>query len=235
MNFDFDAGEILLIDKPLHWTSFNVVAKVRNAIKGGRKVGHAGTLDPLATGLLILCTGKATKKIEGFLGADKTYTGTFQLGITTPSYDFETEPDSNSPFEHITEEQIRETAASFLGESMQRPPDFSAIKVNGKRAYEGARKGHEIDIPSRLINLYEFEITGIELPYVHFKVKCTKGTYIRSLANDFGKKLGCGAALSALRRTASGDFLIENSWNLEELIAVIKAQREQQHAADSGS
>ncbi len=204
-------GQIILIDKPLEWTSFQVVNKIRWLIRKTYeikkiKVGHAGTLDPLATGLLLLCTGKFTKRIEEFQGQTKEYTGTITLGATTPSYDLETEIDHTFPTDHITEERIHQTTAQFIGEIQQYPPVFSALKKDGKRLYEYARKGEEVTIPSRAITINSFEITRIQLPEVDFKVVCGKGTYIRSLADDFGKALDCGAYLSALRRTKIGDF-----------------------------
>ena len=193
-------GEILLIDKPYGWSSFQAVKKVKWLLKA-KKVGHAGTLDPLATGLLILCTEKRTKEIESIQGQEKEYTGTITVGATTPSYDMETEPNQTFPFEHITSELINETLPKFIGDISQIPPLFSAIKVDGKRAYTMARQGSDHELKSRIINIREFEITRIELPEIDFRVCCSKGTYIRSLAFDFGKALGSGGYLSALRRT----------------------------------
>tara|TARA_R100001369_G_scaffold29172_4_gene52703 strand:- start:192397 stop:193083 length:687 start_codon:yes stop_codon:yes gene_type:complete len=217
---DFKEGQILLFDKPLGWTSFQLVNKVRWLIRKSCsikkiKVGHAGTLDPLATGLLVICTGKFTKRIEEFQGQEKEYTGTFTLGATTPSYDLETEIDQTYPTQHISEEKIREATSQFLGEISQFPPVFSALKKDGKRLYEYARNGEEVEIPSRKITIFSFEITKISMPNVDFKVTCSKGTYIRSLAHDFGKALGSGAHLSALRRTKIGALNVEDSLDVE--------------------
>ncbi len=213
---DLKKGQVLLIDKPLEWTSFDVVNKIRYAIlkKHGIKkfkVGHAGTLDPLATGLLIICVGKATKKIDTYQGMDKEYTGIITLGATTPSYDMETGIDNTFPVEHITPQMIEETAQSFIGKQWQTPPIFSAIKKNGKKMYEHARKGEQVEMEKRPIEIKEFEITEVKMPDVHFRVKVSKGTYIRSLAYDFGKKLNTGAYLSALRRTKIGDFNVKDA------------------------
>ena len=203
-------GEILLIDKPYGWSSFQAVKKVKWLLKA-KKVGHAGTLDPLATGLLILCTEKKTKEIESIQGQEKEYTGTITVGATTPSYDMETEPNQTFPFDHITLELINETLPKFIGDISQIPPLFSAIKVDGKRAYTLARQGSAHELKSRIINIREFEITRIELPEIDFRVCCSKGTYIRTLAFDFGKALGSGAHLSALRRTKIGNYSVENA------------------------
>jgi len=218
---DYKEGQVILIDKPLEWTSFQAVNKVRWLIRKSFgikkiKVGHAGTLDPLATGLLIICTGKFTKKIDTFQAQEKEYTGTFTLGATTPSYDLETEIDQTFDISKITSEKIRETTKQFIGEIKQQPPVFSALKKDGKRLYEFARSGEEVEIPLRKVIISEFEITKIELPKVAFRVVCSKGTYIRSLANDFGKALKNGAHLSALRRTNIGDFTVENAMRIEE-------------------
>jgi tRNA pseudouridine55 synthase len=224
--FDFETGELLLIDKPLEWTSFDVVGKVRNTIKIKKiKVGHAGTLDPLASGLLIVCTGKLTKKVDEYLAQEKEYTGTITLGATTPSYDLETEIDKTFSLENITEEMIRETSKKFIGEIEQISPAYSALKIDGERAYEKARRGEQVNIKSRKVTVSEFEITAINLPEVKFRIVCSKGTYIRSIANDFGKELNNGAYLSVLRRTRSGNFRIEDAWDLKELIEEIKRQR----------
>jgi tRNA pseudouridine55 synthase len=209
-------GKVLLLDKPLDWTSFDVVNKIRYSILKKYnikrfKVGHAGTLDPLATGLLIICVGKATKTINEYQNRSKEYTGTFTLGATTPSYDLETEVDAIFPTEHITEEQICETAKHFVGVQQQVPPIFSALKKNGRKMYELARKGEKVEMKSREIEIYEFEILSVNLPEVKFRVKVSKGTYIRSLAYDFGKTLGSGGYLSELRRTKIGNFSIENA------------------------
>ncbi len=216
-------GTRLLVDKPLTWTSFDVVNKIRFGLKhrlGIRKikVGHAGTLDPMATGLLIICTGKFTKKLTEYQGLGKEYTGTITLGATTPSFDQETEPDATFPFDHITPEQIEEARQQFLGELEQLPPMYSAIKVDGQPLYKKARKGEMVEVKARPVVIEEFEITHISLPHIEFRVKCSKGTYIRSLAHDFGKALNNGAYLSALRRTKIGHFDIENAWNLEALM-----------------
>ncbi|MBO0341776.1 MAG: tRNA pseudouridine(55) synthase TruB [Bacteroidota bacterium] len=213
---DFLNGQILLIDKPLEWTSFQAVNALKWAIRKKFdlkkiKIGHAGTLDPLATGLLIICTGKFTKKIPELQGQVKEYTGTFTLGATTPSYDLETEVNETFPTEHITDASIKEATTKFLGEIDQVPPIFSALKKDGKRLYELAREGKQVEIKSRKIEILEFEITRTELPKVGFRVVCSKGTYIRSLAHDFGKALGSGAYLSELRRTKIGDFNVNNA------------------------
>ncbi|NIK91649.1 tRNA pseudouridine(55) synthase TruB [Mangrovimonas sp. CR14] len=220
---DFKNGQVLLIDKPLDWTSFQVVNKLRWAIRKKHnlkkiKVGHAGTLDPLATGLLVICTGKKTKEIQTFQGQEKEYIGTIVLGSTTPSYDLETEIDQTFPTEHISETLIHETTKQFIGDIQQFPPVFSAIKKEGKRLYEFAREGKEVEIQSRTINISEFEITQINGLQVDFRVVCSKGTYIRSLAHDFGKALNSGGHLSALRRTRIGDFSIENSQSIDSFL-----------------
>ncbi|QIH33189.1 tRNA pseudouridine(55) synthase TruB [Sphingobacterium sp. DR205] len=225
--FNFAEGEMLLIDKPLTWTSFDVVGKVRNSLKPLKlKVGHAGTLDPLATGLLIVCTGKLTKKIDSYQAEDKEYTGTITLGGTTPSYDLETEIDETFPITHINEQMILDAAKSFVGDIQQFPPAHSAIKINGERVYEKARRGEDVEIKSRQVRINSFEIEKIELPNIYFRISCSKGTYIRSLAYDFGKVLQSGSHLSSLRRTKSGDYRVENAWNLEQLIAEIKRHKE---------
>jgi len=214
---DYQNGQILLIDKPLNWTSFQAVNKIKYALinKVGLpkkfKIGHAGTLDPLASGLLIICTGKFTKTIPELQGQAKEYTGTFFIGATTPSYDLETEIDNNFPISHINEELIHETVKQFLGEIDQKPPIYSAIKKDGVRLYEHARAGEVIEIAFRKTTIHEFEITRIALPEIDFRVVCSKGTYIRSLAFDFGKTLNSGAHLTALRRTKIGDYHVENA------------------------
>ena len=220
-------GEIILIDKPLDWTSFQVVNKIRWLIRSTFgikkiKVGHAGTLDPLASGLLILCTGKMTKSIEEFMGQEKEYTGTLTLGSTTPSYDLETEVDNTFPTDHITEELLQATLNQFVGTIDQYPPVFSALKKDGKRLYEFAREGIEVEIPARKVNIRSFELTQKAIPKVDFKVICSKGTYIRSLANDYGKALNSGAHLSALRRTRIGEFNIEQAISIEDFEKQIK-------------
>jgi len=217
----YKEGKVLLIDKPLEWTSFDVVNKVRWLLKrhfGIKKikVGHAGTLDPLATGLLILCVGKFTKKIETYQAQEKEYTGTFTLGATTPSYDLETEIDQFFDLSEITEEKIHEATQQFIGAIEQRPPIFSALKKDGKRLYELARAGEKVEVPKRMVSITEFEITNIDLPTVSFRVVCSKGTYIRSLAHDFGKSLDNGAHLSALRRTRIGEFKVDDAVVVEE-------------------
>jgi len=224
---DFKNGQIIIVDKPLGWTSFQVVNKLRWAIRQKFrikkiKVGHAGTLDPLATGLLVVCTGKFTKKIIEFQSELKEYTGTITLGATTPSYDLETEIDQVFPTNHITQKNIQEASKTFLGKIQQTPPLFSAIKKDGIRLYELARKGENTEINSREIEIFSFDITQIEMPKVKFKIVCSKGTYIRSIANDFGKTLQSGAHLSELRRTKSGDFDLSNAVLPEEFVETIK-------------
>jgi len=213
---DFETGQILLIDKPLHWSSYQAVNAVKWGIKTKFnikkiKVGHAGTLDPLATGLLIICTGKFTKKIAELQGQIKTYTGTISLGKTTPSYDLETEFDADFNTEHITEQQLLSTAELFTGDIQQRPPVFSALKKEGKRLYEYARAGESVEIPTRQVSVHSFTIAPKTFPTIAFEVVCSKGTYIRSLAHDYGKALKSGAHLSSLRRTKIGDFNVNNA------------------------
>ncbi len=223
---------MLLIDKPLTWTSFDVVKKVRGAVRI-KKVGHAGTLDPLATGLLIVCTGKQTKQIDHYQGQEKEYTGEITLGSTTPSYDLETEPENFLPTEHLTEQEILEAAKKFVGQIEQIPPVFSALKVDGKRAYKQARAGKEVKMKVRTVQIRQFEVTDIQLPKVSFKVVCSKGTYIRSLAHDFGASLAVGGHLSALRRTAIGEFRVEDAWDLHELIAQIRKVNDTSNSAQN--
>ncbi len=211
----FEAGQVILVNKPLEWTSFDVVRKIRNTIRI-KKVGHAGTLDPLATGLLIVCTGKFTKRINEFMSQEKEYTGTITLGAVTPTYDLESEPTDFKPFEHITETQLREATLPFIGNIMQVPPAHSAIKKDGKRLYELARKGEEVIVEPRPVTIREFELTAIEMPVVHFRVVCSTGTYIRSLAHDFGQQLGCGGYMSSLCRTRIGSFTLNESVTMEE-------------------
>ena len=214
---DYQNGQIILIDKPLQWTSFQAVNKMKYALinKAGLpkkfKIGHAGTLDPLATGLLIVCTGKFTKRITEIQSQVKEYTGTFHIGATTPSYDLETEINQNFPISHIDEVLIQEAVKQFLGEIDQKPPIYSAIKKDGVRLYEHARAGESIEIAFRKTTIYEFEITRIALPEIDFRVVCSKGTYIRSLAFDFGKALNSGAHLTALRRTKIGEYDVKNA------------------------
>ncbi|PWT74619.1 MAG: tRNA pseudouridine(55) synthase TruB [Bacteroidetes bacterium] len=219
----FELGQVLLINKPLEWTSADVVRKIRNIIRI-KKVGHAGTLDPLATGLLIVCTGKFTKKIQEFMDQEKEYSGTFTLGAVTPSYDLETEPANYQELTDIDEAKIRAATMQFIGEILQVPPIHSAIKKQGKRAYEFARKGQSIELEPRKITIREFEIRHIELPVVHFRVVCSTGTYIRSLANDFGQSLGCGAYLSSLCRMRIGSFTLDQSMSLAEAESFIRAE-----------
>jgi tRNA pseudouridine55 synthase len=216
---DFQNGQVLLIDKPLHWTSFQAVNKMKWALKSKLglkkiKIGHAGTLDPLATGLLLVCTGKFTKKITELQGQAKEYTGTFYIGATTPSYDLETEIDKTFSVEHIDEDLIHKTISQFLGEIDQKPPIFSAIKKDGIRLYEHARAGETVEIAYRKTTIHEFEITRIALPEIDFRVACSKGTYIRSLAFDFGKALQSGAHLIVLRRTKIGDYDVKNAMDV---------------------
>ena len=223
MKFDFQNGELILIDKELNWTSFDVVNKLRNSIKKKLdlkkiKVGHAGTLDPLATGLLIICTGKMTKKIDEFSCLDKTYTGKITIGSSTPSYDLETKPNIYYPTNHINDELILDTAEKFIGKTLQKPPIFSAIKKDGVRLYKLARKGVDIKIEKKEIIIHDFKITSINFNEIEFSVKCSKGTYIRSLANDFGKELGSGAHLSKLRRTSIGEYSVDKSYKLMSFI-----------------
>ena len=221
---DYLDGQVLLVDKPLEWTSFQVVNKLRWHIRQAFslkkiKVGHAGTLDPLATGLLIICTGKMTKQIDTFQGQIKTYTGTFVLGSSTPSYDLETEIDQTYPIAHITPEMIHQTTTKFIGEIDQFPPIFSALKKEGKRLYEFARAGQTVKIDSRKVTVQEFKITNIDGSAVDFSITCSKGTYIRSLAHDFGKALESGAHLTALRRTKIGDFSVESAISIDDFIS----------------
>lgn len=208
-------GTVILIDKPLRWTSFDVVRKLRYALKI-KKIGHAGTLDPLATGLLILCTGKMTKQIESFQSQEKEYTGKLVLGKTTPSFDLETEIDSETDITHLDEKTVLAATAPFTGIINQIPPVYSAIKVDGKRAYESARKGETIELKSREVEVRLFEITDISFPEISFRIVCSKGTYIRSLVRDFGVALGVGAYMSELRRTRIGDFTVEEAKTIEE-------------------
>ncbi|MFM9910854.1 MAG: tRNA pseudouridine(55) synthase TruB [Chitinophagaceae bacterium] len=217
----FEQGQVLLLNKPLHWTSFDVVREVRNLLKV-KKVGHAGTLDPLATGLLILCTGKFTKRINEFMTQEKEYTGTITLGAVTATYDLESEPTAIKKVDQVTEQQIIEASKKFIGKIMQVPPSFSAIKKDGKRMYDLARKGIEVVIEPRPITIKEFDISSIEMPIVSFRVVCTTGTYIRSLANDIGKELGCGGHLSSLCRTRIGAFTLEQSYTMDSLRAHVK-------------
>ncbi len=220
---DYQNGQVLLIDKPLHWTSFQVVKKIRSALRRKYgikkiKVGHAGTLDPLATGLLIVCTGKFTKKIHEYQGLVKAYSGTLKLGATTPSFDMETAVNAHFPTGHITRDVLEKARLQFTGSITQTPPVFSAVKQDGKRLYESARKGENVVVKSRKVHIYAFELTAVNLPEVSFYVQCSKGTYIRSLANDFGKAVASGAYLSELRRTKIGDFRVENAMTPQDFM-----------------
>lgn len=210
----YETGQVILIDKPIEWTSFDAVRKVRYLVKT-KKVGHAGTLDPLATGLLIICTGKFTKQINNYMAQEKEYTGSFTLGATTPTYDLESEPVDMKPYEHLTKEQIEAATVPFTGPILQIPPAHSAIKVDGKRVYELARRGQEVKLEPRPVTIHAFEITAIEGPKVFFRVVCSTGTYIRSLAHDFGQALGCGAYLSSLRRTKIGAFSVDDAMTIQ--------------------
>lgn len=220
-SIDFYGGEVLLIDKPKDISSFGAVNRIKHAFvkKTGKKrykIGHAGTLDPLATGLLILCSGKKTKTISGFQGMPKEYTGEIVLGATTPCYDLEMGIDKTFDYSHITEQEILDCAKSFIGENEQMPPIFSAKKVKGKRAYDLARKGEEVELKPNLITIHDFEVVKIEMPRVFFRIGCSKGTYIRSIAHDFGQKLNNGAHLDNLRRTKIGEYSVENAKSIEE-------------------
>ena len=219
--FDFAEGEVLLIDKPLNWTSFDVVNFLRSFIRKlynlkKLKVGHAGTLDPLATGLLIICTGKLTKTIDEYQGMDKTYVGSMKMGCSTPSYDGETETDAHFDISHLTYEDLIEATNLFKGEIDQIPPIYSAIKIAGKRAFIHARKNEDVVLKSRTVTIHQFDLSHIELPNINFSVKCSKGTYIRSLVHDFGKSLNNGAYLTNLRRTEIGKYKVSNAYSLSE-------------------
>lgn len=207
-------GKVVLIDKPLHWTSFDIIRKLRSILQI-KKIGHAGTLDPLATGLLIVCTGKFTKKINEYMAAEKEYTGSITLGAVTPTYDLESLPEQQKDYAFITEALLLENTKQFIGDIEQMPPIYSAIKKDGVALYELARRGVDVELKTRSINIKSFEITAIELPAVYFKVVCGTGTYIRSLANDYGAALGCGAYLSSLRRTRIGEFNVTDAVEME--------------------
>lgn len=225
--FDFAEGELLLINKPYKWTSFDVVGKIRNSLKPLKlKVGHAGTLDPLATGLLIICTGKLTKQIDTFQAEEKEYTGTMVLGATTPSYDLETVVDQEFSLDGLPAEAIHAATAPFKGNIQQYPPAHSAVKVNGERLYVKARRGEETELKLRDVTVSTFEITRIELPEVDFRIVCSKGTYIRSLVSDFGKQLDNGAYLSKLTRTRSGNFLLKDAFEVADLVNYLRKKRE---------
>lgn len=219
----FEEGQVILVDKPLEWTSFDVVRKIRSTIRI-KKVGHAGTLDPLATGLLIVCTGKFTKRINEYMGMEKEYTGTFTLGASTPTYDLESDPIEHRSLDGITADVINAATHNFMGEIQQVPPIHSAIKQAGKPVYLLARKGIDVVLDPRTITIHHFSIDMIELPIVHFKVVCSTGTYIRSLAHDFGKYLGCGAYLSSLRRTRIGEFGVNDALVMDKLIPVLREE-----------
>lgn len=225
--FNFQAGEILLVNKPLKWTSFDVVNKLRYEMKQKLgikkiKVGHAGTLDPLADGLLIICTGKKTKEIESFMGLPKTYSGTITLGATTPSYDLETEINETFPIDLLSEKEINSCINDMVGEYDQFPPIFSAKKVNGKKAYDLARAGKEVELKSKRITIHQFDALSINLPTINFHIKCSKGTYIRSIAHDLGRKLNNGGHLSSLRREAIGNYNLSAAKTVDEWITIIK-------------
>lgn len=219
-SLDYLAGETLLVDKPPQWTSFKVVHTIRKAINV-KRVGHTGTLDPLATGLLIILTGRNTKQMMNFEGLSKSYTGTFLLGMTSPSMDTETEMTSRNLPENLNDDLIFKTRNTFLGDIEQIPPMYSALKVNGKKLYDLARKGKEIERKPRNVHIYQFKITGINIPEVHFDIRCSKGTYIRVIANDFGEKLGCGAVLNMLRRTEIGEYSVNDALSVEEFVQKI--------------
>lgn len=214
-DLQYAEGETLLIDKPYGWTSFAVVAQLKKWTKA--KIGHAGTLDPLASGLVICCTGKSTKKLTALLGVKKEYTGIIRLGAVTPTYDLESVPEQEKDFSQITGSEIEQVRQTFLGIITQTPPIHSAIKQEGKPVYELARKGEDVVLKTRQVNMEEFELTQIKLPELHFRIVCSSGTYIRSIANDFGNRLGCGGFLQALRRTAIGDHRIEEAYTIEEM------------------
>jgi tRNA pseudouridine55 synthase len=228
----YEAGAVLLIDKPFDWTSFDVIRKIRSLIKI-RKVGHAGTLDPLATGLLIVCTGKFTKKINEYMGMEKEYTGTFTLGAVTPTYDLESQPADLKDISALTEAEIHAATKAFIGEIQQVPPIHSAVKKDGKPVYLMARKGIDVQLEARTIIINDFTIEKIDWPLVNFKVVCSTGTYIRSLANDYGKELGCGAYLSSLRRTRIGTFLVEDAMQMEDFAEEIKKERSSERQTNS--
>ena len=218
----YEAGKLLLIDKPLHWTSFDVVRKIRGRLRI-KKVGHAGTLDPLATGLLIVCTGKFTKKINEYMAQEKEYTGSFTLGAITPTYDLESEPEQHREFAGITESMIQQAVVSFTGEIQQLPPVYSAIKKQGTPLYELARRGETIELQARTVFIHAFEITAFILPLVRFRIVCSTGTYIRSIAHDLGNALGCGAYLSELRRIRIGEFDVADAKTMEQFMEELLA------------
>jgi tRNA pseudouridine55 synthase len=229
-DFDFRKGEILLVDKPLGWSSFDVVRKLKYLLHV--KIGHGGTLDPLATGLMLIGTGSCTKDLTNLTLLDKEYTGTFRIGAVTASYDRETEEENETDISSISEEDIHRAAAQFDGRMEQRPPVFSAIKVNGKRSYKSARKGTATELEPRSVEISNFEVLSIEKPFVRFRVSCSKGTYIRSLAHDFGQALGVGAYLYELRRTRIGNYRVEDAWDIKELTEQLKTQQPQKADED---
>jgi tRNA pseudouridine55 synthase len=218
----FEQGKVVLIDKGLHWTSFDVVRKIRGSIRI-KKVGHAGTLDPLATGLLIICTGKFTKQINDYMAKEKEYTGSFTLGATTPTYDLESNPENEKDYSFVTEELLHSTTKNFIGDILQYPPIYSAIKKDGEAFYELARRGEEVDLKARQITIHSFAITKIDLPKVYFKIICSTGTYIRSMAHDYGAALGCGAYLSKLRRTKIGDVSVDDANTIDVFLKSINS------------
>ncbi|MCS7004945.1 MAG: tRNA pseudouridine(55) synthase TruB [Cytophagales bacterium] len=217
---EFLAGQLILVDKPLRWTSFDVVNKLRSVLKI-KKIGHAGTLDPLATGLLLVCTGKMTKQIETFMHQEKEYETTIVIGKTTPSFDLETPFDTQTDWTHLTESEIRQVILSFQGEIWQVPPQYSAVKVNGKPAYRAARKGETLSLAPKRVTIYSLDILEMQLPEIRCRVICSKGTYIRSLARDIGQKLGVGAYLSSLRRTRIGNFTIDKAIRVEDFSSLL--------------
>lgn len=219
----FEEGRVLLINKPLYWTSFDVVRKIRH-LTMTKKVGHAGTLDPLATGLLIVCTGKFTRKINEYMAQEKEYTGTITLGAITPTYDLESEPQNFISYQHLTLEDLQQAAKGFTGAIMQTPPIHSAIKKDGKRVYELARRGEDVKLEPRPVTISEFSIVKVELPVIHFKVVCTTGTYIRSLANDLGEALNVGGYLSSLCRTRIGEYTLADAITIEQLEDELKSK-----------
>ena len=220
----YNEGKTILIDKSLDWTSFDVVKKLKFLIKC-KKIGHAGTLDPLATGLLIICTGKNTKKINDIQNLSKTYTGNFTIGSTTPSHDLETEISTSKPIENISKKMIEDVADTFLGVQLQKPPKFSAVKVEGERAYKLARENKKFILKEKEIEITKFKISEIKSSVISFEIKCSKGTYIRSIARDFGNRLGCGAYLSKLRRTKIGDFDVNNAYTIDDMVNIIKIEK----------
>lgn len=224
---DFQAGALILVDKPLRWTSFDVVNKIRWCLKascGKIKVGHAGTLDPLATGLVILCTGKWTKQIEAYMAQEKEYVASIRFGAVTPSFDLETLPEGEFPYDHVNRLNLAKVLEQFTGQILQTPPVYSAIRVNGDRAYKKARKGNEVEMPVREVYVKELEILELELPDLTLRIDCGKGTYIRSLANDIGKACGSGAYLAGLRRTRIGEYSVDDANKMEDLIAFLQTK-----------